>query len=122
MTPATSGGTSRPLDPRLEAVAKALHAHRVSRGLSVRELAVELGISYSTVSRVESCTNAPDVPTLLCILDHLELTGIFFNADATAAGGYLRGWNDCAAMIRGGLDRVPSDNESNDTPHRHEGD
>lgn len=99
---------TRPLDPRLEAVAKALHAHRVARGVSQRELAAELGISCSTVSRIESGAGVPDVPTLLAVVDRLDLAAVFFSNTVDAAQAYVRGWNDLAALIRSGLDRIPT--------------
>ena len=95
-------------DLRLKALANALYAYRTSAGLSQREMASELGVSYSTVGRVEACTGAPDVPTLLAILDQLDLHSVFFARETTAAEAYERGFRDCAAIVRSSIDNVPS--------------
>lgn len=98
-------------DPRLVAIGRALYANRAARGLSTRQLAAELKLTYSTISRIENAANSPDLPTLLTILDYLGLTGTFLGPKLTEAEAYRRGWNDCAAAIRSTLDRVPTPTE-----------
>jgi DNA-binding XRE family transcriptional regulator/quercetin dioxygenase-like cupin family protein len=71
------------------AMRRRLRAERERRGLSVRGLAAEIGISPSALSQIETGRSRPSVSTLYAIVSALGLSfdGLFAAAPQEGAGG-----------------------------------
>lgn len=59
---------------RLTSVGGALRRHRAAKGLSLRQLARDLGVSASFISQLEHGKSQPSVATLFAICDALDVT------------------------------------------------
>jgi transcriptional regulator with XRE-family HTH domain len=59
--------------PNYELLRERLRRARRQRGLSLREVADEIEVSASTLSRIEREAGTPDVPTMNRLIDWLEL-------------------------------------------------
>ena len=59
--------------PNYELVRERLKRARRQRNLSLRDVAEEIGVSASTLSRIERGAGAPDLPTLNKLIDWLEI-------------------------------------------------
>ncbi len=57
-----------------EGVGERLRAARLARGLSLRSVALELGVSASLISQVENGKTQPSVATLYAIVQHLGIS------------------------------------------------
>lgn len=55
-------------------VGSGVRSHRRAKGLSLRELARQLGVSASFISQLEDGTSQPSVATLAAICDTLAVT------------------------------------------------
>lgn len=53
-----------------DTIGNRLKSLRVEHDLSQRELATELGVSNSTISRIEKDESLPDTKTLIAYMDH----------------------------------------------------
>ena len=60
------------------AVARALHHHRVSAGLAIRELAQDSGVSGAMISRIENAQVSPSLSTLEALASALSVPVIAF--------------------------------------------
>lgn len=83
---------ARAFEPDYPEVGERLRTRRRARGLSLRELAVRLGVSPSLISQIERGRARPSVSTLFAIASELDasLDELLFNDDrqaTTAEGG-----------------------------------
>jgi transcriptional regulator with XRE-family HTH domain len=60
-------------EPNYELIRERLRRARRQRGLSLREVADEIEVSASTLSRLERGTGTPDLPTLNKLVGWLDL-------------------------------------------------
>lgn len=60
-------------EPNYELIRERLRRARRQRGLSLREVAEEIVVSPSTLSRLERGTGTPDLPTVNKLIGWLEL-------------------------------------------------
>ncbi len=60
-------------EPNYELIRERLRRSRRQRGLSLREVADEIVVSASTLSRLERGTGTPDLPTVNKLIRWLEL-------------------------------------------------
>lgn len=60
-------------EPNYELIRERLRRARRQRGLSLREVADEIDVSPSTLSRLERGTGTPDLPTVNKLIHWLEL-------------------------------------------------
>jgi transcriptional regulator with XRE-family HTH domain len=79
-----------------------LKAERARRGVAQRDLADRLGLNCSTLSRLEKGHGLCDVPTFLALVGWLGMSLPDFTVDGAAT--YQRGWDACAATVRGAID------------------
>lgn len=101
-----------------------LRAHRHRRGMSVRGLAREIGVSASLISQIETDKSTPSVSTLYAITTALDISieQIFADARSTAAveppgeGGHDDPGRDGAGASGTGIDGV--DQQSSAWPVR----
>jgi transcriptional regulator with XRE-family HTH domain len=59
--------------PNYELIRERLRRTRRQRNLSLREVAEEIGVSASTLSRLERGTGVPDLPTLTSLATWLDV-------------------------------------------------
>lgn len=93
---------------RLDQLPAMLRAKRARCELSQRQAAIEIGIGFSTVARVEK-GEWPDAPGFLAIIAWLDVPGGWFLAGDEHQDAYRRGWNDCAAAVRSVTETVPKE-------------
>lgn len=60
-------------DPNYELIRERLRRGRRQRGLSLREVAEEIDVSPSTLSRLERGTGSPDLPTVNKLIAWLDI-------------------------------------------------
>lgn len=85
---------------RLASFGSLLRVERERRGLSQRAAAAEVGLSFSTVSRVESGDLLPDLHSFLALAAWARVPLGWFDADAGAGvDAWQRGWDECAAAV-----------------------
>lgn len=60
-------------EPNYELIRERLRRARRQRGLSLREVAADIDVSPSTLSRLERGTGSPDLPTLNKLISWLEV-------------------------------------------------
>ena len=80
-----------------------IRAELSRRGMSQRQLAAELDITGSTITRMVRGKGLCDVPSFARLCAWLNMTPEEF-ADELVAKAYRRGWDDCAASVRGVLE------------------
>ena len=71
--PTRHGGQVPDREPNYELIRERLRRARRQRGLSLREVAEEIDVSPSTLSRLERETGTPDLPTINKLIRWLEL-------------------------------------------------
>jgi len=86
-------------------------AERARTGLSQRQTAIVLGLSPSTIGRVEK-GQLPDLAGFLAVAGWLRLPLGWFTGEMDPQDAYRRGWDDCAASVRAVLDTTPRPEES----------
>lgn len=92
------------VDRRLAELPALIRENRKRHGLALRPAAVEIGVPFNTLCRAEH-GKTPDGANLLAILEWLDLPPAWFvGPDPSPMDGYRRGWNDCAASVRGALE------------------
>jgi transcriptional regulator with XRE-family HTH domain/mannose-6-phosphate isomerase-like protein (cupin superfamily) len=91
------GGTSR--EPIPGSVGERLRTHRTDTGMSLRELARQIGVSPSLISQIEHGKATPSVATLYAIVSTLDISldELFFDTPRSAP----------AAAEPSGADRDP---------------
>lgn len=83
---------------RASGVGGALRRHRAARGMSLRQLARDLGVSASFISQLENGKSQPSVATLFAICSLLDVTvDQVFNESAAGPG---RGGRATKAAVR----------------------
>lgn len=89
---------------RLAELAAFTVAERARRGVSQRQAAEQMGLPPSTLCRFER-GQLPDVPNFLVILEWLNvpLAPLLGKQQTETLDAYRRGWDDCAASVRGTL-------------------
>lgn len=95
---------------RLRELPALVAAERARTGLSQRQTAFALGLSPSTIGRVEK-GQLPDVAGFLAIAGWLRLPLGWFTGEMDPQDAYRRGWDDCAASIHAVLDTTPRPKE-----------
>jgi transcriptional regulator with XRE-family HTH domain len=91
---------------RLRELPALVAAERARTSLSQRQTAIALGLSPSTIGRVEK-GQMPDLAGFLAIAGWLRLPLGWFTGEMDPQDAYRRGWDDCAASIRSVLDATP---------------
>jgi transcriptional regulator with XRE-family HTH domain len=91
---------------RLRELPALVAAERARTSLSQRQTAIALGLSPSTIGRVEK-GQMPDLAGFLAIAGWLRLPLGWFTGEMDPQDAYRRGWDDCAASIRSVLDTTP---------------
>ncbi len=92
---------------RLEQLPNMLRAERERRGLSMRAAAREMQLTPSTMHRVETEGQWPDLAGFLAIVAWLRIPPHWFIGAEDGSGldsdAYARGWADCATLVRSTL-------------------
>lgn len=93
---------------RLDSLGEMLAARREARGLTMRDVAAETGISLNTVHRIEH-GKAPSVHDFFVLARWLDVPVAWFEGQGgePEASAYARGWDDCAARVAAALERSP---------------
>lgn len=92
---------------RIVELGRLLKQRRETTGLSLRAAADETGVPFNTLARVENGL-AADLVNTLAILAWLDIPTTWLTGDAGTGGfgEYQRGWDECAAAVRGFLDKT----------------
>lgn len=76
-----------PIRESLTGVGGPVRAHRMAKGLSLRQFARDLGVSASFISQLENGKSQPSVATLFAICDSLDMTVDQLFAEAAVLTG-----------------------------------
>lgn len=91
---------------RLVAFGAMVRAERERRGLSTRGAADQLGLSFATVSRMETGASLPDMATFLVFAAWVGMPLSWFDApQGEGIDAWQAGWDDCAAAVGAVLKR-----------------